>query len=74
MRCSADCSDEAARHAPAPPTRSVHVCEVELSSLSPPPCSYKDLLNTRSITTIGQQTHHVAFLGGEGDAQSLQVG
>ena len=32
-----------------------------------------ELLTTRSITTIGQQTHHITLLG-EGGGQGLQVG
>ena len=35
--------------------------------------SKEQLLGTRSITTIGQQTHHITLLG-EGGAQGLQVG
>ena len=40
----------------------------------PLPRSHGELLNTRSITTIGQQTHHVALLPGQGPPQPLQVG
>lgn len=36
--------------------------------------SHKELLNTRSITTIGQQTHHVALVSGDSDSELLQVG
>ena len=55
-----------------PPSSRSHSCKLpptRPTSLR----SHKDLLNTRSITTIGQQTHHVAILGGEGDAQLLQA-
>ena len=43
----------------------VHLTMGQLSS--------SELLTTRSITTIGQQTHHITLLG-EAGAQGLQVG
>jgi len=36
--------------------------------------SHAELLNTRSITTISQQTHHVLLAEGGGPARVLQVG